>query len=93
MFQLVSITAGFAIDLLIGDPKWFPHPVKLIGKLIEKLEGLLEDQGNKRTAGVVLLVTVISVSFILTYLLAELNIVLEVLLIYMVFAATRITAK
>ena len=29
---------GVLLDLLIGDPRWLPHPVRGIGKLIELLE-------------------------------------------------------
>jgi adenosylcobinamide-phosphate synthase len=35
MLDIVSIPliAGFTLDLLIGDPPWLPHPVRLIGRL------------------------------------------------------------
>jgi adenosylcobinamide-phosphate synthase len=35
MFDTVSLTvaAGFALDLLLGDPPWLPHPVRVIGRL------------------------------------------------------------
>jgi adenosylcobinamide-phosphate synthase len=29
----LALTAGFVLDLLFGDPRWFPHPVRLIGRL------------------------------------------------------------
>ena len=29
------IICGFILDLIIGDPRWMPHPVKLMGKYIE----------------------------------------------------------
>jgi adenosylcobinamide-phosphate synthase len=28
-----TLTAGFFLDLLLGDPPWLPHPVRLIGRL------------------------------------------------------------
>ena len=31
-FTFYSILIGFVIDLLVGDPRWFPHPVVGIGK-------------------------------------------------------------
>lgn len=37
-FTFYSILIGFVIDLLVGDPRWFPHPVVGIGKLISLLE-------------------------------------------------------
>ncbi|MCY3024073.1 MAG: adenosylcobinamide-phosphate synthase CbiB [Planctomycetota bacterium] len=33
-----QVPAAFALDLLIGDPRWLPHPVKLIGWCAGKLE-------------------------------------------------------
>jgi adenosylcobinamide-phosphate synthase len=33
-----QIIAAVVLDLLLGDPRWFPHPVKLIGTLALKLE-------------------------------------------------------
>src|SRR5262249_9218707 len=35
MLAMVSLTltAGFILDLLFGDPRWLPHPVRLIGRL------------------------------------------------------------
>lgn len=40
LFHLSSLTIVFAIifDLLIGDPKWLPHPIRGIGLLIWYLE-------------------------------------------------------
>lgn len=31
MFLLLPL--AFLLDLLLGDPQWFPHPVRLVGKL------------------------------------------------------------
>jgi adenosylcobinamide-phosphate synthase len=30
-----TLTLAYAADLAFGDPEWMPHPVRLIGKLIE----------------------------------------------------------
>jgi adenosylcobinamide-phosphate synthase len=32
--------AAFLLDLLLGDPQWFPHPVRLLGKLATGAERL-----------------------------------------------------
>ena len=34
MWSLAALVIGFCIDLLVGDPHGFPHPVVLIGKCI-----------------------------------------------------------
>ena len=38
MWSLYALILGFFLDLLIGDPHGFPHPVVLIGKLIDVTE-------------------------------------------------------
>ncbi len=30
---VITLSAGFILDLLLGDPLWLPHPVRLIGRL------------------------------------------------------------
>lgn len=44
MMGPVELFLAFAIDMLIGDPKWLPHPVRGIGRLI----GFIE---SKRSGG------------------------------------------
>ncbi len=34
----IAIICGFILDLIIGDPQWFPHPVRFFGWLIENGE-------------------------------------------------------
>ena len=34
-WSFYALVLGFCIDLLLGDPHGFPHPVVLIGKLID----------------------------------------------------------
>ena len=36
--NLLAVICGFIVDLIVGDPRWLYHPVRLIGKLIELLE-------------------------------------------------------
>jgi len=33
-----QVLAAFALDLLLGDPRWLPHPVKLIGRCAAAVE-------------------------------------------------------
>ncbi len=37
----LAVLGGFCLDLLLGDPRKIPHPVRLMGASIEKLEKLL----------------------------------------------------
>jgi adenosylcobinamide-phosphate synthase len=34
----LQVPTAFAIDLLLGDPQWFPHPVKWIGRFALAIE-------------------------------------------------------
>lgn len=66
--HLVAFIAGFVLDLLIGDPSWFPHPVRAIGKLISVLEARLnlpsKSPKELRRAGTLLVVIVVLVTAI-----------------------------
>lgn len=38
-----QLTAAYLLDLLAGDPRWLPHPVRWIGGLIQWAESILYD--------------------------------------------------
>ncbi|GAE24652.1 adenosylcobinamide-phosphate synthase [Halalkalibacter wakoensis JCM 9140] len=63
------IVAAILLDLLIGDPKWIPHPVVQIGKLITFIESRLNKGKYIVNKGYLLTVSVISVVFLVTYLI------------------------
>ncbi|ABR49737.1 cobalamin biosynthesis protein CobD [Alkaliphilus metalliredigens QYMF] len=64
------LMSAFIIDLIIGDPQWFPHPVRLMGKLILFLEKQCLNKKNKKAsqliAGAFVAFIVIALSYILT---------------------------
>ena len=67
MWSLGALVAGFCIDLLVGDPHGFPHPVVLIGKCISVLERALrricpKTPAGERAAGAILWGAVVIVS-------------------------------
>ena len=45
-YRIYSILIGAGLDVLIGDPQWMPHPVRLMGKLISALETLIRTDGD-----------------------------------------------
>ncbi len=61
---LIPIAAGFLLDAAIGDPYSLPHPIRLIGTLIAKLEKFVRIHFSKhlRTGGVFLSLTVLFAS-------------------------------
>ena len=62
---------AFLLDLLVGDPSGIPHPVVLMGRGISGAEGLLRRIARRptgeRLAGVVLVIVIVSASYIGTY--------------------------
>ena len=72
------LVGAVLLDLLFGDPSWLPHPVVIIGKLIDKLESIMrkridekelsdsERQKALRRAGKLLTATVVLVTLIFT---------------------------
>lgn len=50
-WSLAALIIGFGIDLVVGDPHGFPHPVILIGKLIDALEHGLRKMLPKTASG------------------------------------------
>jgi len=68
---LILISA-ILLDLLLGDPRWLPHPVVGIGRMIAALERLLRRLvRNERLGGVLLLVSVVGATCLLTFFLLQ----------------------
>lgn len=97
--HLLAIFLGFILDLLVGDPRWLYHPVRLIGKLIEVLEKVLrkafpKTEKGERLAGLFLVVLVCSMTagvalgvlFFAYYINFWLGFVAEVIMCYQIFA-------
>ena len=67
ILSLTALVLGFLLDLLLGDPHWLPHPIRLIGWLIAKLEGLTRrlfprTPKGEFAAGVLMCLLVLTVS-------------------------------
>lgn len=48
---MLAVGLGFLLDLLIGDPHWLYHPIRLVGRLIEILERWLRGMFPKTHRG------------------------------------------
>lgn len=44
--HILALLAGYALDLLLGDPAWLYHPVRAIGKYISFMEKKLRARGG-----------------------------------------------
>ncbi len=81
MTESVALVFAYLLDLLIGDPRWMPHPVRWIGWTIGKMEGKLRalivdaDHGTAGTgerrkkeemkAGVLLAVMIVGFTYLI----------------------------
>ena len=96
---LYAILVGFIMDLIIGDPHWMYHPVRVIGKFITFLEDMLrktfpKTEDGERKSGFVLVVLVCGISVFTVWGLMKLayylnfwcGFLLEVIMCYQLFA-------
>jgi adenosylcobinamide-phosphate synthase len=90
------ILLALLLDFIIGDPRWLPHPVRLIGWMIARMENLTRRIFvNVRVAGFVTAVFVILTTALAAWALTEaaekihpyLGDAVSVLLLYTTFAA------
>lgn len=73
-YHIIASFSGFLLDLLLGDPHWMPHPVRLIGRFTGRLENTLRrndsgqriDNGWELRQGVRLVVCVLCCTVIIT---------------------------
>ena len=70
-FGIAALITGFLLDLLLGDPEWLYHPVRLIGRYISFAEKRLRARGGDlRKSAVILtsstvLLTMVSAALVL----------------------------
>ena len=56
----IIVLGALLLDLILGDPAWFPHPVVGIGRLITEGEGILRQTGmNLKWGGILLLLATV----------------------------------
>ena len=66
-----SIYAAFILDCILGDPYWFPHPVRWIGRIISIIETLVRrvtsSSRGLKIGGIVLTITVSLFTYFLSF--------------------------
>jgi adenosylcobinamide-phosphate synthase len=64
----IDLILAVVLDLIIGDPYWFPHPVIYIGKLISTLDKigrkLCKNQKQIKAFGGVIVIIVAFYNFV-----------------------------
>jgi len=68
-----EIITAYFLDLIVGDPYWLPHPVRIIGKVIEYLARVLrknnQNQRAEKIKGIFLTVITVGLSYYIIYFL------------------------
>lgn len=99
-YHILAFFLGFLIDLILGDPYYLQHPIRMIGRLIAGLEKWLLGKAGKRDekselkkgtilVGIVLLTTTIVTAMILlgAYCLHPyIGVIVEAILTYQILA-------
>lgn len=95
---MLAFWLGYMADIVFGDPYWMPHPIRLIGKLIEWTESVIRQVAKKdhalKVGGVILLGLVVGLSFSVPYYILKgaavlspwLAFFLEALMVYQILA-------
>lgn len=98
-YHIIAFGLGFILDMILGDPYCLPHPIRLIGTLISRLEGrLLKKEAaaqEKRKKGRLLVVAVTgstvctaAVLLVVSYMVHPcLGIAVETIMTYQTLAA------
>ena len=72
---MISIIIGVVLDFILGDPYSFPHPVKLMGKIIateEKyIRKITQSEKGLKIGGFIVVIVNILLAFFLPYLLLK----------------------
>ena len=75
--NVIDLILAVMLDLLIGDPYWFPHPVIYMGKLISKLEKLgrklcKTHKQIKAFGGIIVIIVAFS-SFVVPFIILQIS--------------------
>ena len=105
MTLVIKIWIAYVLDLIFGDPQNIIHPVQIIGKMIDIGEKSLlgkkykSDRKYKFFAGMILNITVISLTYGITYLIRRISensiifTVAEIYLMYTIFSINSLARE
>jgi adenosylcobinamide-phosphate synthase len=101
VYLLFDIIIAYLLDLILGDPYWFPHPVKFIGCLVKFLEGCLRKMAKKSTAGekgagIVLALSTVLITFFIVFGILYAALLINTVLFHVInicFLYTSLAAK
>ncbi|MDU7966728.1 MAG: CobD/CbiB family cobalamin biosynthesis protein, partial [Paeniclostridium sordellii] len=72
-FIISIMCIAYILDLIIGDPYSFPHPVRFIGNLIRFIENeirkISKSNNQLKIGGFILWLLTVGITFLVTYLI------------------------
>ncbi|MDP2862469.1 MAG: adenosylcobinamide-phosphate synthase CbiB [Desulfobacterales bacterium] len=74
MMTVEVFISACIIDIIVGDPRWFPHPVAIIGRWTRFVEEKIRahtTHASEKKGGIVLWFSVVIPSFFITYGITE----------------------
>lgn len=101
IFFFLVVIAAFVLDLMFGDPRWLPHPIRFIGGGLSKLEQLFRGLVKQQLVSglITVIVALLSVSVIICFILFVFNkihmslfYISATILLYTTFAAKDLLA-
>lgn len=68
LLLILPLVTGYIADLLLGDPDWLPHPIRLFGTAIYKGEKWLNNRNNRFIKGMLLTIVLCTTVFFFCWL-------------------------
>lgn len=70
---MIEVIIAYILDLILGDPQGYPHPVRIIGEFVsfleEKLRRIYKGTEGEKKAGIILCATVVLLTYGVVYAL------------------------
>ncbi len=76
---IIPLISGFVLDMVLGDPLWLPHPIRLFGNSIFLFEQKLNRNTYIKLKGILTSVVLISITWGFFFLLIQLSKKIEVI--------------
>ncbi|MHC1723623.1 MAG: adenosylcobinamide-phosphate synthase CbiB [Aminipila sp.] len=106
LIAVLPLFLGFILDLIIGDPHNWPHPIRLIGIAIEKFETFFrhfssKTKGGEFAAGIMMAICIVTLSFLVPALILWgaykihliLGVVIETIMCYQILAVKALKTE
>lgn len=106
VIAVLPLFLGFFLDLIIGDPHSWPHPIRLIGIAIEKFELFFryfssKTKGSEFAAGVIMAICILTISFLVPAIILWaaykihliLGLVIETIMCYQILAVKALKTE